>query len=135
MSNETVSAVDEATKLLADLREMLEAGGRFVLEQAPPLAREMVVYGRAYHTIAVIVSMALIAIGMYILAVLAPRWCANEKNRNKSNELRSQFVIRIALSVPVTIGGIVVFLDNISQLIMAWTAPRLYIVSCIRRMM
>ena len=48
---------ERLSKLLDNLVSLLEKTGEFVIEQAPPLAREIIAYGRALETTAVVLPL------------------------------------------------------------------------------
>lgn len=113
----------EAAKLLADLREVLEAGSKFILEQAPPLAKEIVTYGRIMHLVWVAVGF-LILLSIY---KLAPRV------KKSWDELDDAF-IGVGGMIYFLVGGITaiaLILTNIQDAFKAWVAPRLYLLDYI----
>lgn len=115
MNEATVS--DEATKLLVDLREMLEAGGRFVLEQAPPLAREIIAYGRAWETLQFV--------GCGLVAICAGvTWVRMIKKIDYNDE--TPFVMSM-VSGAVTILSTIGCVASARDFVLAWFAPRLYL--------
>ena len=105
---------EKAAELLEQLRQMLEAGGGFVAEQAPPLAAEIVTFGRVMYTGGVV---ALLLVLMLTTVVLV----------RKSKRPRFDPFAWLLLLVPV-----IPLIPCSIFATMAWTAPRLYILTCIK---
>ena len=127
MADSTVE--QKATELLEQLRQMLEAGGEFVAEQAPPLAAEIVTWGRTANTIG--------ALGLWIMAVacvvvLRRHVVATKARMGTEYEFTDcePFVIAplIVLAITSGIGGSACA----PSALMAWVAPRLYILTYIK---
>ena len=115
---DTTALSDQTAKLLEDLRTMLEKGGQFVLEQAPPLAREVVAFGRATETMYVVLAIAGLTLAIYKLAKNGKRWFDASDDAPHGGFL---------LFVPMTIVSALTFLFSINDCLMAWAAPRLYL--------
>jgi len=106
---------------LQELIEFIKAGTEVVGEQAPLVAQEIVMYGRASNTLYVIGS--LIVLFAWYKALV---WAWNDETSSN-------------WEAPVTIFGVVIivfallgFCASISSAIMAWFAPRLYVLDTIK---
>ena|SRR3990167_5546285 len=134
---DTSQVVEQSAKLLEDLRLMLEKGGQFVMEQAPPLAREIVMYGRIANLLWCVCGAILFWFGVRVLTRMVPFMNSkrptgrNGEHRNDQwtyDELwRPAFIIQAALRGIGGVVGFVVFITYIEWLILSWAAPRLYL--------
>lgn len=109
----------EASKLLEDLRLLLEKGNQFVLEEAPPLAKEIVTYGRVVHILWIIIAL-MIAFSVYKLA---------PKVKEAWKDLDNVFmgVGGLIYCGGGTIVSVVMILCNVESAVKVWFAPRLYL--------
>src|SRR3990167_4090292 len=140
---DTSQVVEQSAKLLEDLRLMLEKGGQFVMEQAPPLAREIVLYGRIANLLYCVLGVVLFWIGVRVLTHMIPFMNSKEPTGNNGNyrnqwwaeqEIwRPGFIVQAILRGVGGIFGFVVFICNIEWLILSWAAPRLYLLKYVTR--
>lgn len=130
--SETNQLTDQVAKLLGDLRTMLEQGGQFIIDQAPPLAREIVAFGRAYETAEMVVCLCFVGWLARFWSKHGPamvHYLATEK-KNGYDEVPKGGVWRVvalvthAVAVPVTV---VITVCQSRDFMLAWFAPRLYI--------
>src|SRR3990167_4307423 len=140
---DTSQVVEQSAKLLEDLRLMLEKGGQFVMEQAPPLAREIVLYGRIANLLYCVLGVVMFWMGVRVFTRMIP-FMNSKRPTGNNGDYRNQwwfeqstwnlsFVIQAALR---SIGGLIGFLAfvcNIECLILAWVAPRLYLLNYVTR--
>jgi hypothetical protein len=110
---------DQAAKLLEDLRTLLEKGGQFVLEQAPPLAKEIVAYGR-------IESLAEILI-FGTVTLFCVRWFFTKYEDWKENSRSLDFPAAPLAAGMVGLQSCGLTTFAISCAFKAWLAPRLYL--------
>lgn len=124
MTDKVPQVSEQAAKLLEDLRGLLEKGGQFVMEQAPPLAKEIIAYGRAYHTIVLLLSVAT-AITCWVMLSRRGKawieWC------NDNDCPHIGFFVTIIPGIVSTIAT----LFSIEGVCKVWFAPRLYLLDYI----
>ena len=135
--------VEQSAKLLEDLRLMLEKGGQFVMEQAPPLAREIVLYGRIANLLYCVFGVVLFWAGVRVFTHLVP-FMNSKRPTGNNGDYRNQwwgqqdlwnlsFVIKAMLRGIGGLIGFLVFVCNIEWLILSWVAPRLYLLNYVTR--
>lgn len=117
--SDTTQLTNEAANLLSDLRAMLEKGGQFVMEQAPPLAKEIIAYGRVVHVLWILIAMAI----LFSVYKLAP------KVRDAWEEM-DNIVMGLGgggYCLIGTVGSLITILLNVEAAVKVWFAPRLYL--------
>jgi hypothetical protein len=111
----------ELAAWLSKIREGAEAAGSFVLEQAPLVVQEKVMFGRVFHT----VETMLLAVAFVALVYGCWKF-GNMARRNDFGEA-GWFVPAVAC----TIAGIATFHEGVyyalPQALKVWFAPRLYV--------
>lgn len=123
-----MSAQEEAAKLLEDLRLMLERGGQFVMEQAPPLAREIVLFGRVFETFLVVSSLLVLVIAVVWARARFGAWTVWSGEHDSPH-------IGFFLTIIPSVVSALVFLLSVEGAIIAWFAPRLYVINHIAEML
>lgn len=127
----------QAAELLAELRGLIDKGGQFILEQAPPLAREIVAFGRVYHAIQIAAAAALlISCVLYWKRTFGADWDFVTKGptRHDWDSLPIgglAVAVRIAARIMGTGAGSIWLLCQIRPAVLAWCAPRLFILEYI----
>ena len=116
--------ISESAKLLEDLRVMLEKGGQFVVEQAPPLAKEIVAYHRIIDPLYVVAGLLLMASSVLLIKRVKRAW----------RDLDSEFagVGGMLYCFIAMICGFGMFACNFESSIMVWVAPRLFLLDYVR---
>ena len=117
--SDSTQLTDQAAQLLGDLRKMLEAGGQFVVEQAPPLAKEMLTYGRFYNLVELALEIAIFTVGV--------RWYIKKFAAYKKESSNYDFPARPLAFGAITGLSCLAGFFTLSGLAKAWLAPRLYI--------
>jgi hypothetical protein len=120
---------DQAGQILQELRELIEKGGQFVMEQAPPLAREIVWYGRVVESLELAIAL--------VLAVFSVRYFQRRMSRDvlfiqeldvdAAIEHGVSRILWVCLRVLVGVLSSIDFCFQIRPCILAWVAPRLYL--------
>ena len=123
---------EEAKKKLSEfLTKALDAaekGGDFILEQAPLVAQEAVAYGRAFHTSAVVVGVLVLVVGGIVGYRLVRRGLAALSEDNMSDGGFFSVLSGI-VTLFFSLGmGVVQVNGHMSECLMAWFAPRLYLI-------
>jgi hypothetical protein len=117
---------DELIKRLNELLDFLIANASstkdFVLSQSPHIIQEIVTYGRVSNTIYVVVSF-IIFITSLVLFVLSFRKLVNASTDAQFLPAAAFFTLGIGSGVGI--------LYHIRDFIIAWTAPRLYMLNYI----
>lgn len=116
----------EAAKLLEDLRTLLEKGGQFVMEQAPPLAKEWIVWGRIWNTIE--------SLCWACLVFVCARWFIVKYAAWKEDSGSYDFPAAPLAAGAVGLLSSMAFLYSMSYTTMAYFAPRLYLLKSLLNM-
>ena len=116
----------EADRLLALIADSIEEGKEFVLDQAPGIAQEIVLYGRTIETFQLVLILLAGAFGLYCIF----RAFTAKTDRKWDTVVDSDFPIAIfwglAAILPCTI-GVVGIIEEAPDCMMAWFMPKLYI--------
>ena len=117
----TVESLDQ---IMTWLKAGVETGGSFVAEQAPLIAQEIILFGRATHTFYMFVSLSalIVSIGLFRLVL---------KNIHKADDEPDAMVKTVVggvLGVIFGIGGFIATGEMARDFFLAWFAPRLYII-------
>lgn len=110
----------EPSKLLEDLRVLLERGGQFVLEQAPPLAKEIIWFSRINSTAQVLLAAILL---WWLLKQVLPR-VLKAFDAMKEPVLGLGGTAALLAGVP---GCLIVGSIALEHAIMSWCAPRYFL--------
>ena len=124
---DSTQLTSEAAKLLEDLRLLLEKGGQFVLEQAPPLAREIVAYGRISNVIGMLVASTFIAI--------CARWFLTKYAAWKEDSGSLDFPAAPLAAGIVGLGASIFWLCCAAEFAKAVFAPRLFLLQVVTGML
>ena len=89
-----------------------EQTGEFVIEQAPDLLREFIIFHRVEKTTYILLSLLLISLIYYI-----------SKRIVKANDDEYNYIINVFSVVPVG-----AFFCHFSDFIKVWAAPKLYLI-------
>jgi hypothetical protein len=117
-------AATETARLLEDLRIMLEKGGEFVLAQAPPLAHEIILWGRVWNTTgALFVAVVLV---LMIRSMRGTTKAITAELDDYNTVLPVHAIVSIVKGIVVAILMVGMF-DLARSAIMAWCAPRLFV--------
>jgi len=113
--------VTKADELLATLQTTIEATSEFVMKQAPPLAREIVLFGRVWLTIETVV--------FGIILWYCIRWYTSKEFVEYCDSFRSNqdFPVRSLVTGVAGIVSFCIFIASLSEATRAWLAPRYYI--------
>jgi hypothetical protein len=98
---------------LTGVRELAAQGKDFVLEQAPLVVREAIAYGRAVETWYVVISL----IGLVVFYYIAQKLYRHDNTEMMPFPLIGCCVSLAALCI------------NVPDMLMAWFAPRIYVVN------
>ena len=120
----------ELQKQLAEMLAKLTEAGTWAGEQIPPLVQEKILFGRVIEPLWMFVSIALMYGGYR--AGRACQKIAVEAYDSDGKEFAG--VMGVIGSVVVIVGGAVIFFSSIEPTIMAWLAPRLYILEWLKGM-
>lgn len=116
----------QAVEMLQWLKELVEKGGDFVMQQAPPLAAEIVTYGRVTNSLAVLALIpAAILLKLYIPRI----------GKAIDEDDDGLVVVKMALVIVVGILGVGLFVANLDQFLKAWFAPRLYLIDYLGKLL
>ena len=131
---DTAALTNEAARLLEDLRLLLEKGGQFVLEQAPPLAREIVTYGRVANTTSLAICLTIVAVCLHFWFKRVPKILSDKEKLSHCGELYGRHVAQmIAHGLFGVVFSILAFCEMFDA-IKAWFAPRLYLLEYVGRL-
>jgi hypothetical protein len=109
----------QLAEYLAALSATVKSGSDFVLEQAPLLVQEKVVYGRVIETALLIAGVGAVCFAVW---VFKKGWTYEADSYMDDT--------RLMLTIPAVIGGVVATIATVTQMsavAMVWFAPRLYI--------
>ena len=127
---------DSLSEILVWLKEAAQGGADFAAEQAPLVCQEIVAYGRVYHTawiaiIFVLWSTVVMFLWLNIRKVTRDdSWDDSELTPQGVRGLVGSIVFAIATFVLSIEGGTGIFSHG-KDAMLAWFAPRLYIVEYI----
>jgi len=127
-------AVEQVALLLEDIRVLAEKAGQFVLDQAPPLAREIVTYGRVFHTFWAVVCSIVILSCVYLWYVRMPRLLRSPENMH-NGELKARYAAPVAIQTIIGVISFIAMIFNAHYCVLAWFAPRLYIVNYVSKLL
>lgn len=114
----------ELAALLRKLSDAATQGASWAGEQIPPLVEEVLLFARIEHALMLGLLVALAYVGSRLL-----RYChARAWDLDRYGELIPASVIGVLALAGAVIGGAV----NARALLMAWFAPRLYIIEWLR---
>jgi hypothetical protein len=102
------------------IKQTAESAGGFIMEQAPLVAQEIIIFGRVKYTMLAILS---------LLAILAGCYAIKELMKGGHETGKETVLSLVALFGSVL--GIVSFLSCIATCIKTWVAPRLYLIECL----
>ena len=119
---------ERLSKLLDNLVSLLEKTGEFVLEQAPPLAQEIIAYGRATTSITVASGIVFLIAFIFISrSNIKADWDEIDEN--------PEMIFRIIANIGTGLLGVMLVALNTNNCLMAWVAPRLYLLKTIKSML
>jgi hypothetical protein len=110
----------ELATWLSSIREWASQMKDFALDQAPAVVKEVVAFGRAEYTAVMVLIVAAIVGGFYALRWLS-KWC-----KTIDGEPLSCF----AWAGYMVVGPILLVTQG-QWFLMAWFAPRLYVLECL----
>lgn len=116
---------------LTTMREAAQQGAGFAIEQAPQIAREAVAYGRAAHVVGFIASL----VGLGLCVYLVRRYFTPLLKLTTEEDW--DFPVVIILVAPAFVGMFMLMEGVIPQgrmALLAWFAPRLYIIEWLARL-
>jgi hypothetical protein len=122
------TVASEAAKIMEDLRTLLEKGGEFVASQAPPLAQEIISFGRVWHPM-----MALLPILIY--AVIMWKWIPRIRRGWEHYEDEFSVIAGPLFGVIGGLASLVSLMANLEPAIKAWVAPRLYLLDYVKSLL
>jgi len=113
--------VTKADELLTTLQTTIESTSEFVMKQAPPLAREIVLFGRVWLTIETVVFGTIL---WYCI-----RWYRSKEFEEycKDSRSRQDFPVRSLFTGFAGFASFCFFLCSFCEATRAWFAPRYYI--------
>lgn len=110
------------------IEEYVSSTADFAIEQAPLVAQEIVMFGRVWNSLIVVICMAAI-FGVAIGYIKAFRYCKKHDSFNWDNDdYCFASVIYGMLSLIVIIPSLIGGFTACKMAVMAWFAPRLYII-------
>ena len=117
---------NEAIEIIKFLKETLMQSKDFTLEQAPLVAQEIVLYGRVYYLLIVMISIILCFISMYLFK----KGVKIGEDEDKDGEV----CLYIVGAICIMFGSVTGMVTHFHYMILSWTAPRLYIIEHLRNM-
>jgi len=123
----------EAERLLKFLNETFEEGKQFVIEQAPSVLRELVVWKRTEHTVLAVLSLLASLVCVYVLWRCC-RWTMTRQKDFWNDDSVPNVLSAIGHMVGIIGGfiGSIAFLHGMIPQAKAsfqvWMAPRIYLI-------
>ena len=113
--SDTPSQLDTKLAALVDtIISATKAAGDLAMEQLPDLAMQMVMYGRAYHTVLILISILLCLFAVY---------CFRRVDTRDDGTVPHA----VGAMLAIVVGGII-FISNINNFMLSWFAPKVYII-------
>ena len=120
---------DQLNRFMDNMNSAIEGGADFVLEQAPLVVQEIVVWGRVEHTTWVVLSVAMMTTAILVFKKKGLPYCATLDNSTGNRDIATAF--SWLAFVIVTVISSTVFAVNLTHCLKAWFAPRLYVIEYI----
>ena len=108
-------------EIISEIQSGVKAAGNFALEQLPDIAQQYVAYGRFSLTLYVVLAIVLILSALFG-AIKACKWSTDKEPED------AVYAITIVGSGLAGILGVVVFLVNISEFILVWAVPKVWLI-------
>ena len=125
LSTEILKRADSLVKYLADT---LEKSGNFVLEQAPDIIQQYVLYGRISTTISVLASLLFIFASWYLIyrVGIKDSWkLGTERCGDWAIGRSAATAVGAIIMLPLSI---LAFLSYIHDMILVWAAPKVWLI-------
>ena len=131
MGAETKSTAEQSVaELLTYIKDGIESGGEFVMEQAPLLVQEIVLYGRVKWTVFCFALMSIVAFAVYSWVRRGTIYKAYENADDDDS-----FFPRMLVSSVAGLMAAGFLFPSAESLIRAWLAPRLYVLEFVRQLL
>lgn len=122
---------DQLTRFMDNLNSAMEGGADFILEQAPLVIQEIVIWGRIEHTAWVVLSMAMMTAAVLFLKKKVMPYCAAVEDAPYGNNQEFCYVASFLVFAIVMVICATTFAINLTPCLKAWFAPRLYVIEYI----
>lgn len=99
----------------------------FVLEQAPDVVQQLILYKTVYHGSVVLGGMLLMLLGAYLLY----RGIKLGQESKWSDEMATPVIIQALFGFVGGLTGIIAFSNNIQIFMKVWLAPKVYLLEYI----
>jgi hypothetical protein len=117
---------EQIARFLTKANDAVEKGSEFVVEQAPLVIQEMITFGRACHTGAVLAGLlGLLAVYLFVKKKAEP--IMSVKGRATTDLEDFTLIAGSIASLVLSVVSIATICCNVEQTIKVWFAPRLYI--------
>lgn len=120
----------EITQWLMSLRDQIDNGVNFAIEQAPLVVQDKVRLGRIEETIYLLFFLVLLVVGAVTIAKLIPAYQREDWPKDRDGDLA--FPYRTLYAVPAVVVGTIGTCVQAHSTITVWFAPRIYILEWLR---
>lgn len=110
----------ELAAWLSQMRDAMQHGTEFALNQAPLIVQDKILYGRIYETLTLFTLLVVLAAMVY-----CTRFCYKQKKKHP----RSDWEIGVVASITGCICTSFFILLESSLVIQVWLTPRLYVLN------
>lgn len=120
---------ESLAELISWLKLTVESGTQFVSEQAPLVAWEIVVFGRAISTFIFLFAALMICVSIFLLKKGTQKIKAlEEAAHSEEGALIIQTILFMVSGVFSSVFGVVTLTESHRDFFLSWFAPRLYII-------
>ena len=119
--------LDRADAIMDSMSAAVSKASSFAADQVPDIAIQYVAYGRASLTTYTVIAVILLITGFWLsvrVGIMNSR--GYPENSYNWDDRRTGGVVA---GVPCSLLGIAVFLHNLSNLIMVWVAPKIWLIN------
>lgn len=111
-------------EIVSEIQSGVKTAGNFALEQLPDIAQQYVAYGRFSLTLYIVLAIVLVLLALFGVIKLC-KWSALSYVEQPNEPV---YAITIVGSGLAGILGVMVFCVNVSEFILVWTAPKVWLI-------
>ena len=119
--------LSRADNIMASISSTVDKASSFAAEQVPDIAIQYVAYGRASLTTYVGIGLVLFIIALYLVLRVAIA-DSHKQQKTTSYGWADGRAAALMIGLPTGIVGAIVIGSNMSQFLMVWVAPKIWLI-------